>query len=181
MKAIQRTFTLLAGALLATGLFAATAVTLPSSTQATLLTADVSEQAKVTVPVGITFPVVDISAVTTAPNASVTVINIVLASETSTLKISAQGIAAAFTPSVAEAVTWVVGDVTWLSTGWTAATGAAGVLASDAYNEVATCTANAAACSNTALVFKLAANTLVKRSGSHTLGITWKFESIAGA
>jgi len=178
MKAIQRTFTLLAGALLATGLFAQTAVILPDTAQATLLTATVSDQAKVTVPTGITFPVTDISSSTPADAATVTVINIALASATKQLKISAAASAASFTPSVALATTWSASDVSWDAATWTGATGAVGTLANGTYNEVATCTANAAACSNTALVFKLAANTLVKRSGSHTLGITWKFESI---
>jgi hypothetical protein len=43
---------------------------------------------------------------------------------------------------------------------------------------VATCTVDTASCSTTGLVFTLAANTAVQRSGNHTLVITWKFESI---
>jgi len=178
MKAIQRTFTLLAGALLATGLFAQAVVDLPNSAQSTVLTANVSEQAKVTVPSGITFNVLDITAITTAPVASVTVSNIALATATKQLKISVQAAAAVFTPSVDGAVTWAVGDVSWLGTGWTTSTGAAGTLIESAYHEVATCDADAAGCANAALSFKLAAKGTVKRSGSHTLGITWKFESI---
>lgn len=157
---------------------AQTTVTLPDTSQTTTLTASVSEQAQVTVPAGVTFTVTDISGSTAASAASVTVDNIVLETATKQLKVSIQANAASFTPSVGGAATWSAGDVTWNAATWTSATGASGTLSDSAYGEVATCTADTASCSTTGLVFTLAANTSVKRSGDHTLAITWKFESI---
>ncbi|MEX2271459.1 MAG: hypothetical protein WD690_08320 [Vicinamibacterales bacterium] len=157
---------------------AQTAVTLPNSTQTTTLTANVSEQAQVTVPAGVTFNVTNVGASTAASAASVTVNSIVLATATKTLKISLQGNAAAFTPSVALAATWAVGDVTWSAATFSNGTGAAGTLIDTAYTAVADCAADAASCSTTNLVFTLAAKSTVKRSGNHTLAMTWKFESI---
>lgn len=161
--------------------WAQTTVTLPDTSQSTTLTADVSEQATVTVPTGVTFNVVDINSSTAADAASVTVTGIVLDSATKQLKISVQAAAASFTPSVESAITWAASDVSWAAASWTGGTGAAGTLASDAYNAVGTATADVAATSTTALVFTLAAKNTVKRSGDHTLSMTWKFESIAGA
>jgi hypothetical protein len=76
------------------------------------------------------------------------------------------------------ATTWSAGDVTWNAAAWTSATGAVGTLSEAAYTEVATCFADSASCSTTGLVFTLGAKNTVKRSGDHTLAITWKFESI---
>jgi hypothetical protein len=160
------------------GVFAQTTVTLPDSGQSTTLTADVSEQARVTVPAGVTFNVTNIAAATAAANASVSVSNIVLDTATKQLKISIKADAAAFTPSVSEATTWSASDVSWDAPSWTNGTGATGTLASGSFNEVATCDADAATCSTTELVFTLGAKTTVKRSGNHTLAVTWKFESI---
>jgi len=155
-------------------------VTLTDSSKTTTLTANVSEQAQVTVPAGVTFNVTNISAATAASAASVTVDNIVLASATKQLKISLQANAASFTPSVAAATTWSAGDVTWnAATFSNSGVGASGTLSSAAYGEIATCAADAASCSTTDLVFTLASKTTVKRSGNHTLAMTWKFESIA--
>ena len=166
--------------LLAGAVSAQTTVTLPDSSQSTVLTANVSEQAQITVPAGVTFNVTDISGSTAASAASVAIDNIVLASETKQLKVSIEADAASFTPSVVGATTWDASDVTWNAATWTSATGASGTLSDSAFGEVATCTADTASCSTTGLVFTLAANTSVKRSGDHTLAITWKLESIGG-
>jgi hypothetical protein len=157
---------------------AQTTVTLPDTSQTTTLPSTVSEQARVTVPAGVTFNVNDVSSSTAASGASVTVSNIVLATATKQLKVSIQANAASFTPPVAGATTWSAGDVTWNAATWTNATGANGTLSNSAYNEVATCDTDAASCSTTGLVFTLGAKSTVKRSGNHTLTITWKFESI---
>jgi hypothetical protein len=164
--------------LTATTLHAQTPVALPNSAQTTTLTANVSEQARVTVPSGVTFNVSNIAGSTAAGAASLTVDNIVLSSATKQLKISLQANAAGFTPPVASATTWSASDVTWNQPTWTNATGAAGTLSNTAFNEIATCTADAATCSTTGLVFTLGAKSTVKRSGNHTVVVTWKFESI---
>lgn len=179
LRLIARTGTVLGILLFGAGAAAAqTAVTLPNSSQSTTMTANVSEQARVVVPSGVTFNVTNVGSTTAASAASVTIDQIVLATATKTLKVSLQASAAAFTPSVALATTWSAGDVTWNAATWTGATGAAGTLSSAAYTEVATCAADAAGCSTTALTFSLGAKTTVKRSGNHTLAVTWKFESI---
>ena len=157
---------------------AQTTVTLTDTTQTTTLTANVADQAKVTVPAGVTFNVNDVSVSTASSGTSVTVTNIVLATAAKQLRISLQANAAAFTPPVALATTWNAGDVSWNAAAWTNATGAAGTLSSAAYTPVATCTADTASCNTTALTFTLAANAAVKRSGNHTLVVRWKFESI---
>jgi hypothetical protein len=158
--------------------YAQQSVPLPDATQTTTLTATVSEQARVTVPAGVTFDVADVTASTAASGAAVTVSGIVLATATKQLQVSLQANAASFTPPVSGATTWSAGDVSWNAPSWTNGTGAAGTLDSAGYNTVATCTADATDCSTTALVFTLGAKPTVKRSGSHTMIVTWKFESI---
>lgn len=158
--------------------YAQQTVTLADTSQTTTMTATVSEQARVTVPAGVAFAVTDVSGSTAATAASVTVSNIVLATSTKQMKVSLQGSAASFTPPVAGATTWAAGDVTWNAATWTNATGASGTLSNAAYSTVATCTADAADCSTTGLVFTLGAKSTVKRAGNHTLVVTWKFESI---
>jgi hypothetical protein len=157
---------------------AQTTVLLPDTSQTTTLTANVSEQARVTVPAGVTFNVSDVSASTASSAASVSISNVALASATKQLKLSLQANAASFTPPVVSSTTWSSSDVSWNAATWTSATGAAGALSNSSYNAVATCDADTASCSSTALVFTLAAKPTVKRSGSHTLVVTWKFESI---
>ena len=157
---------------------AQTPITLPNTGQTTTLTANVSEQARVTVPSGLTFNVTNIAASTAASAASLTVDDIVMATATKQLQVSLQANAASFTPPVTGATTWSAGDVTWNAATWTNGTGASGTLSSSAYNTVATCTADVATCSTTGLVLTLGAKTTVKRSGNHTLVVTWKFESI---
>lgn len=178
-KAFVRISMIAALTVMTAGLASAqTTVTLPDSSQSTTLTANVSEQAQVTVPSGVTFNVTNVAASTAASGASVTVSNVVLATATKQLKVSLQASAADFTPPVALATTWAAGDVTWNAATWTNATGAAGTLSSTAYTAVATCAADAASCNTTGLVFTLGAKSTVKRSGNHTLAVTWKFESI---
>jgi hypothetical protein len=145
---------------------------------ATTLTADVDEQAHIVVPSGVTFHVVDIASNTAADAATITVDNIVLATATKQLKVSLKADAASFTPSVASAVTWDASDVSWNAASWTGATGATGTLSNSEFGAVATCTADVATCYTSALVFTLADKTTVKRSGNHTLALTWKVESI---
>jgi hypothetical protein len=152
-------------------------VTLPDTSQTTLLTAVVNEQAKVTFPSGVTFNVNDVTGSTTASGAAVTISNIVLATATKQLKVSVQ----AETPGFAApggSATWSAADVTWNAATWTSATGAAGTLSNSAYNAVATCAADAASCSTTTLAFTLGPNLSVKRSGNHTLTVRWKVEAI---
>jgi hypothetical protein len=168
------TFTLVT----AGGAAAQTTVALPDTSQTTTLTANVSEQARVTVPANITFNVVDINSSTAASAASVTVDSIVLATATKQFQISVQAAAAAFTPPAVGATTWSAGDVTWNAATWTNATGASGTLSSSSSNVVATCTADVSSCSTTGLILTLGAKGTVKRSGNHTLNVTWKFESI---
>lgn len=153
-------------------------VILPDTSQTTLVTATVSEQARVVVPAAVTFSVTDVSLSTAASAASVTVDRIVLATATKQFKISLQAAASSFTPPVVSATTWSASDVTWNAATWTSATGSSGTLSSSTYNTVATCTADAAGCSTTSLVFTLGPKTTVQRAGNHTLSVTWKFESI---
>ena len=153
-------------------------VTLTDTSQTTTLTANVSEQARVTVPAGVTFNVANVSASTAATAASVTVTSIVLASATKQLQVSLQANAASFTPPVVGSTTWGAGDVTWNAATWTNATGASGTLSNAAYTTVATCAAAATDCSTTGLVFTLGAKSTVQNAGSHTLVVTWKFASM---
>src|SRR5216683_2505285 len=97
----------------ASSVHAQTTVTLPDTSQTTTLTATVNEQARVTVPSGITFSVADVTGSTVASAASVTIDQIVLSSATKTLKVSLQANAASFTPPVSGATTWSAGDVSW--------------------------------------------------------------------
>jgi hypothetical protein len=157
---------------------AQTAVGLPDQSQSTTLTANVSEQARVTVPASITFNVANVSAATAAAAASMTVQNIVLSSASKQFQVSVRANAAGFTPPTVGAITWAASDVTWGNNAWTNATAAAGTLSDGAFNTVATCDAGATGCSTNALTFTLGSKATVTRSGSHTLVVTWRFESI---
>ena len=157
--------------------YAQTSVTLTDTSQTTTLTANVSEQARVTVPSGVTFNVNNVASATAASAASVSVTGIVLATATKQFRVSLQANAASFT-APGGATTWSASDVTWNAAAWTNATGTLGTLSSAAYNTVATCAADAADCSTTTLIFTLGAKNTVKRSGNHTLTVVWKFESI---
>lgn len=165
-------------AALAVGMASAqTTRTLPDETETTTLTATVAEQATVTVPANVAFTVNDVTSPTVAAAANVTITNIVLATATKQLKVSLKAAAADFTPPVALAATWAPADVTWNASTWTGGIGASGTLDNVAFNEIATCTADTASCSTTGLVFTLGAKPAVKRSGDHTLSVTWKFEA----
>lgn len=157
---------------------AQTAVALPDQTQSTTLTANVSEQARVTVPANIAFDVTNVSASTAAAAASVAVQNIVMSSAGKQLQVSVRANAAAFTPPVVGATTWSASDVSWGAHTWTNGTASTGSLSNASFNTVATCDAGTAACSTTGLTFSLGANASVTRSGNHTLVVTWRFESI---
>lgn len=177
---IVRTSMVLAATVITAGYASAqTTVALPDQTQTTTMTANVSEQARVTVPAGVTFNVVNTSAITNAGAASVTVDNIALATATKQLQISVAANALAFTNAGAGA-TWASSDVTWgVATFSNAGVGSAGALAGvGTYATVATCAVDVAACSTTNLAFSLAAKPTVKNAGNHTLVITWKFASI---
>ena len=156
---------------------AQTTVALPDTSQSTTVSVTVSEQARVAFPAGIAFNVTNVGRPTDAPAASVTIDRIVLASS-SQLRLSLRADSASFTPPVAGATTWDASDLSWNAATWTAATGLSGALSSSAFTTVATCHAGAAACNTTALVFSLGGKSTVQRSGSHTLVVTWKVESI---
>ena len=161
-----------------TSAHAQTTVLLPDTSQTTLLTAVVSEQARVSVPASVSFAVTNVGNTTTAGAVTVAVDRIVLATATKQLRVTVQAAAGAFTPPVGGAATWSASDVTWNAPSWTRATGASGTLSSSSFNQVATCDPDAADCSTTGLVFTLGAKPSVQRAGNHTLTVTWKFESI---
>jgi hypothetical protein len=161
---------------------AQTVIGLPNTTTTTTLTASVSEQASVTVPAGVTFNVTNIGTSTNAAAQTISVQNIVLATATKQLAISLIANAASFTPPVAGATTWSAGDVSWSTpnggpNSWVNGTRNNGTLSNAAYTLVATCNADASSCSTTGFQLTLGAKTTVRRSGSHTLTVTWKFEA----
>ncbi len=157
---------------------AQTTVVLPDTSQTTTLTSQVSEQARVTVPANITFNVVDINRATQASDASITIDSIVLASDAKQMRVLVRAAAASFTPPVVGATTWVASDVPWNAAHWAQGGGVSGTLTDANYIEVATCKADVTSCSTNNLAFTLRPNGSVKRSGNHTLNISWKFESI---
>ena len=157
-------------------------VALPNSTTTTTLTASVSEQASITIPASATFNVTNIGAATDSGNQSISIQNIVLASATKQLTISLIANAASFTPPAVGATTWSAGDVSWTTpnggpNAWINATRTNGTLSSGAYSLVATCNADTSSCSTTGLQLHLGPKTTVRRSGAHTLTVTWKFEA----
>jgi hypothetical protein len=157
---------------------AQTTVVLPDTTQTTLFTATVAEQARIVVPASVAFAVTNVATNTSATPATVTADRIVLSSPTKQLKVSLQAASASFTPPVVGATTWSASDVTWNSAMWTRATGAAGALSAVSFTQIATCDPGAADCSTTDLIFTLGAKPTVSQSGVHTLVVIWKFESI---
>jgi hypothetical protein len=156
---------------------AQTVLPLPNETGTSTLTATVSEQASFSVPSTVNFNVTNILVSTPSAAVVVAATNIVLANASKTLHIMVRGNGPVFTPSVAATPTWVVADVSWTAATFTNGTGVIGTLA-QTYVAVATCAANVASCSTANMVFHLAANPAVTRSGAHTLVMTWKFESI---
>ena len=168
-------------AALAGGTASAAVVTLPDTSHTTALTATVSEQANVSVPAGVAFSVTDVTSSTPASAATLGVSNIVLATAAKQLRLSVMANASSFTApagSGAGAVTWDATDVSWNAPAWTNGAGTAGTLSGSAFNTVATSDAAAASMSTSGLVFTLGSKPTVNRSGSHTLNITWKVESI---
>ncbi len=157
---------------------AQTSVSLPDTSQTTTFSATVSEQARVIVPATVVFTVTDVASATAASAAAVTIDQIVLSSATKQLRLSIQADAASFTAPGGSGTTWSASDVTWNAATWSNATGASGTLGAGAFNTVATCNADVADCSTTGLVFTLGAKPAVNRAGTHTLTVTWKFESI---
>src|SRR5262245_22597737 len=79
---------------------AQTTVSLPDTSQTTTLSANVSEQVRVTVPSAVTFTVTNIGVSTAATAASVTADQIVTSTASKQLKVSLQANAASFTPPV---------------------------------------------------------------------------------
>jgi hypothetical protein len=156
---------------------AQTVLPLPNETGTSTLTATVSEQASFSVPSTVNFNVTNILVTTPSSAVSVTATNIVLATASKTLQILVRGNGPVFTPSVAATPTWVVADVSWAAATFTNGTGVLGTLA-QTYVGVATCAVDVASCGTTNMVFTLAANPAVTRSGAHTLVIIWKFQSI---
>ena len=178
-KVVSRLATaLFAVAVTASSAHAQTAVLLPDTSQTTLMTATVSEQARISVPAAVSFVVTNVGNSTNASAANVVLDRIVLATATKQLKVSIQAAAAPFTAPVVGAVTWSAGDISWNAPSWTRATGAAGTLSASSFTEIATCAPDAADCSTTGLVFTLGAKPSVQRAGNHTLVVTWKVESI---
>lgn len=170
----------LAGAILLTGASAQaqTTVVLPDTSQSSTVSVTVSEQARVVVPAGISFNVTNVGAVTAANAATVTVDQIVMASATKQLRLSIKADAASFTAPAAGETTWAAGDVSWAAAIWTAASGVGGTMSASTFNPVATCDPSATGCSTSSLVFSLASKPDVRRSGTHTLVVRWKVESI---
>ena len=165
-------------AVTASSAHAQTAVLLPDTSQTTLMTATVSEQARISIPAAVSFSVTNVGSSTNAGAVSVALDRIVLATATKQLTVSIQAASASFTAPVIGAVTWSAGDISWNAPSWTRATGAAGTLSASSFTQVATCDPDAADCSTTGLVFTLNAKSTVQRSGNHTLVVTWKVESI---
>lgn len=160
--------------------FAATTLPTVTGNNNTTLTATVSEQVTVSIGTTAAFAVTNIGATTpaTAP-VVVSASNIVL-DPTKSLLISVSANAAAFTPS-AGGTTWDASAVSWAaaSSAPTAAVAASGTLSNTAatFVPVAECTADVAACSVSPL-FLLAAKPTITLPGSHSLVVSWKFESI---
>jgi hypothetical protein len=148
------------------------------TSQTSILTANVSEQARVTVPEMVTFNVTNTALPTISGPQSVTVTNIVLASATKQLQITVTPAALDF--SSPGGPTWVSSNVSWgAATFSSAGVGSGGTLAGVATDQpIVTCAVNVSDCSTTNLTFLLAPNAAVKTAGAHTLVIRWKFASI---
>lgn len=164
-------------ALLASAASAQIPVTLPGGGLTTTLTAVVSDQANVSVPDAVTFFVDDATISTDALAAQLRVENIVVPSETTTLRILAKASAPTFAPPRPGATTWSASDVTWKTSAWTSATSAAGQLTHDSFTSIATCSEGAPSCGTSSLVFTLAPKKSVA-SGEHQLLLIWKIESL---
>ena len=182
----SRMFCVLLGVLgLTASIASATIVTLPNSTSGVTYTATVTDQCNVVaLPSAIAFDVTDHTSATVATGATVTIDNIIVA-QGKKIKLSLAPNATAFSNSLgfegATSATWLSSAVSWGDGGeWTTGTGATGTMSGTAstYVAVATSGANAATLSTEegGLVFTLAANDSIVRSGAYTLDATWKIE-----
>ena len=155
----------------------AAVVTLSNETQTTTFTANVTEQANVTVPATVTWTVDAISSSSPSADAPVSAAAIVL-NDGQALKISIAPDATDFTPPTNGIVTWASNAISWVGS-WTGGTPNNGTMSATAttYTKVVDTAANAASVASTSLVFTLAAKAGVDRAGAHTLAATWKFES----
>lgn len=170
---------------LAAGMASATMVTLPNSDSTVTFTATVSDQCNVTtLPNAVAFAVTDHTLATDATGKTVTIDNIIVA-EGKKIKLSLAPNTVDFGNTLglagAKSATWLSSAVSWNNGGeWTTGIGATGTMSGTAgtYVEVATSGANAATLSNATdgLVFTLAANEDIVRSGAYTLVATWKIE-----
>lgn len=182
-RGVSRTAMVVLLMLPATGAAAQTTGALPVNDQTTTFTAAVSEQARITVPAGVTFSVSNIAA-SNSQDIAIAVQNIVLTTASRQLRISVKADSAAFTPPQSGATTWAATAVSWTSgpgggpNAWQNATGSAGTLSSASFNTVATCNPDVASCSIAKLPLTLGSATGVSRSGSYSLTVTWKFEAI---
>ena len=114
----------------------------------------------------------------TNATAAVTVDQIVLSSAARRVQLSVQANAVSFTPPIVGATTWNAADVSWNAAVWANGAGAAGTLSNLAFNPVVLSAADPGSVSTAALQFTLAANAAVRRSGSHTLVMTWRVEAL---
>jgi hypothetical protein len=155
-----------------------TNISLAGSATSTL-TAAVAEQADVSLPGALTIDVNDVNAQAARPNQVVSISNIVLASATKQLRLLVRANASSFTAPAGATTTWDASAVSWTTTqSWTNGAAAAGTLSASAFNTVATCDPGVTSCSTTRLKFTLAPNSDIRRSGTYTLAMTWKIESI---
>lgn len=156
----------------------AAVVTLPNTAQTTTFTANVAEQANVTVPAAVAFTVNSIAAGTPSSAQTVSATGIVL-DDLKKLRISIAPDATGFTPPTNGVVTWASSDISWAGTwtGGTANNSTMSALAATYVKLVDMTAANAATVSSADLVFTLAAKAGIDRAGAHTLAATWKFES----
>jgi len=153
-------------------------VTLPNETQTTTFTANVTEQADVTVPANVAWTVDNVSSSTASSSQSVSATTVVL-SDGNKLRIEIAPDAADFTAPSGGSVTWASSDISWAGTwanGTANDTSMSGTV--DTYVALVDMTAaNSGSLSTADLVFTLAAKATVDRAGAHTLAATWKFSS----
>lgn len=156
----------------------AVVVTLPNESQTTTFTANVTEQANVTVPAAVAWTVPDVASATASADSPVSATTVVLA-EGNKLRIEIAPDATGFTAPGTGAVTWASSNVSWVGT-WTNGTANNTAMSASAntYVKLVDMTAaNTGSLSSTSLVFTLAAKATVDRAGAHTLAATWKFSS----
>ena len=162
------------------GTASAVVVTLPNETQSTTFTANVTEQADVTVPANVSWTVDNVSASTDSSAQDVSATTIVLLNGKK-LRIEIAPDAANFTAATGGTVTWASSGISWSGT-WTNGTANNSTMSGMAgtYVKLVDMTAaNAPSVVSADLVFTLAAKSTVDRAGAHTLAATWKFSSFS--